>query len=123
MSRNMRKPTKWLCPQRRLRSAWASAQSDQSFRCPHGSSLDPLPPFMRVAKSLNRLGKCQGCSESTLGPQPLCWFSRAAAHLYFSLLCKDTPSMFCAFFLKGNNFIDLLFACLDNKALPNWVYS
>ena len=30
MSRNMTKPTKWLCAQQRLRSAWASAQSDQS---------------------------------------------------------------------------------------------
>ena len=27
MSRDMTKPTKWLCAQRRLRSAWASAQS------------------------------------------------------------------------------------------------
>ena len=35
MSRDMTKPTKWLCAQRRLRSAWASAQSDQSRRCPH----------------------------------------------------------------------------------------
>ena len=26
------KPTMWLCAQRRLRSAWASAQSDQSLR-------------------------------------------------------------------------------------------
>ena len=32
---DMTKPTKWLCAQRRLRSAWASAQSDQSLRCPH----------------------------------------------------------------------------------------
>ena len=31
----MTKPTKWLCAQRRLRSVWASAQSDQSLRCPH----------------------------------------------------------------------------------------
>ena len=30
MSRDMTKPTKWLCAQRRLRSAWASVQSDQS---------------------------------------------------------------------------------------------
>ena len=29
----MTKPTKWLCAQRRLRSAWASAQSDQSLCC------------------------------------------------------------------------------------------
>ena len=28
----MTKPTKWLCAQRRLRSAWASALSDQSLR-------------------------------------------------------------------------------------------
>ena len=33
MSHDMTKPTKWLCAQRRLRSAWTSAQSDQSLRC------------------------------------------------------------------------------------------
>ena len=33
MSRDMTKPTKWLCAQRRLRSAWASTQPDQSLRC------------------------------------------------------------------------------------------
>ena len=32
LSRDMIKPTKWVCSQRRLRSAWASAQSDQSLR-------------------------------------------------------------------------------------------
>ena len=41
MSRDMIKRTKWLCAQRRLRSAWASAQSDQSLRCPHEESLGP----------------------------------------------------------------------------------
>ena len=41
MSQIMTKPTKWLCAQRRLRSAWASAQSDQSLRCPHEESLGP----------------------------------------------------------------------------------
>ena len=30
MIRDLTKPTKWVCAQRRLRSAWASAQSDQS---------------------------------------------------------------------------------------------
>ena len=38
MSRDMTKLTKWLCAKRRLRSAWASAQSDQSLRCPHEGS-------------------------------------------------------------------------------------
>ena len=41
MSRNMTKPTKWVCAQRRLRSAWASAKSDQSVRCPHEEILGP----------------------------------------------------------------------------------
>ena len=36
----MTKPTMWLCAQRRLRSAWASAQSDQSLRSPHEERLD-----------------------------------------------------------------------------------
>ena len=30
-----------MCTQRRLRSAWAFAQSDQSLRCPHEESLGP----------------------------------------------------------------------------------
>ena len=37
----MTKPTKRLCAQRRLRSAWASAQSDQSLRWALNGSKDP----------------------------------------------------------------------------------
>ena len=33
MSRLVTKPTKWLCAERRLRSAWTSAQSEKSLRC------------------------------------------------------------------------------------------
>ena len=33
LRRLVTKPTLWLCAQRRLRSAWASAQSDQGLRC------------------------------------------------------------------------------------------
>ena len=32
---------KWVCAQQRLRSAWASAQSDQSLRRPHEESSGP----------------------------------------------------------------------------------
>ena len=41
MSRDMTKPTKWVCTQRRLRSAWASAQSDQSSLCTQWVAKDP----------------------------------------------------------------------------------
>ena len=47
----MIKPTMWLCAQRRLRSAWASAQSDQSLRCPHEETLGPKLPIERSEDS------------------------------------------------------------------------
>ena len=43
----MTKTIKWVCAQRRLRSAWASAQSDQSIRCSHKESLGPYRPTER----------------------------------------------------------------------------
>ena len=39
MSRDMTKPTKWVCAQRRHRSARASAQSDQSLRCAYEENV------------------------------------------------------------------------------------
>ena len=41
MSCLMTKPTKWLHARRRLRSAWASAQSDQSSLCNQWVAKDP----------------------------------------------------------------------------------
>ena len=41
LNHDMTKPAKWVCAQRRLISAWASAQSDQSLRCPHEETLGP----------------------------------------------------------------------------------
>ena len=48
--------------QRRFRSAWASAQSDQSLRCPQEESLCPYLPTEGTAKTLISLGGCQGWS-------------------------------------------------------------
>ena len=56
------KQKNYLCSQRRLRSAWASAQSDQSLRCPHQETLGILLPIERTAKTLIRLGGCPGWS-------------------------------------------------------------
>ena len=56
-----------MCAQRRLRSAWAFAQSDQSLRCPHEERLGPSLPIERIANTLIRLGGCPGWSESSLG--------------------------------------------------------
>ena len=63
------KTNKMTCAQQRLRSAWASIQSDQRLRCPPGEGLDPSLPTERTAKTLIRLGGCPGWSESSLGAQ------------------------------------------------------
>ena len=63
------KTNKMMCAQRILRSTWASAQSDQSFRYLCEESLGPWLPFERAAKTLIRLGWCPGWSESSLGAQ------------------------------------------------------
>ena len=63
-------------------SDWAaSAQSDQSLRCPHEESLGPYLPIVCTAKTLIRLGGCPGWSESSLGAQSFCWFCHEAAQL------------------------------------------
>ena len=42
LSHDMTKPTKWVCAQRRLTSAWASAQSDQFSLCAQWVAKDPM---------------------------------------------------------------------------------
>ena len=51
MSHDMTKPTKCLCAQRRLRSARACSQSDQSLFYLHEESLGPKLPTERIAKT------------------------------------------------------------------------
>ena len=58
-----------ICAQRRLRSAWASAESDQSLRCALKGRLRTQGFFMQTEKTLIRLGGHPGWSESSLGAQ------------------------------------------------------
>ena len=63
-----------MCTQQRLRSAWASAQSDQSLRCPHEETLSLATHWAH--------------SKYWALPRPhrsFCWFCHAAAHFSFSL--------------------------------------
>ena len=75
-----------MCTQRRLRSAWASTQPDQSLHCPHEETLDPQLPIERTAKALIRLGGCPGWSESSPGTQSFCWFCHEAAQMVIIFL-------------------------------------
>ena len=74
MSCDMTKPTKWLCPKRRPRSAWASAQSDHSLRCVLNGWLKIQSFKMRTVKTLIRLGWCRGA-------QPFYWFCHVVAQI------------------------------------------
>ena len=76
----MTKPTMWLCAQRRLRSAWACTQSDQSLRCPHEETSGPQLPIKRKRKTQIRLGGCPGWSEFSLGAHSFYWFCHVVAH-------------------------------------------
>ena len=57
MSRLVTKPTKWLCAQRSLRSTWASAQSDQSLRCPHEQKIGPLATHWAHSEDSDQTGR------------------------------------------------------------------
>ena len=54
-----------------LHNLMISAQSDQSFRCPHEESLGLYLPIERTPNTLIRLGGCPGWSESSLGAKIL----------------------------------------------------
>ena len=92
MSPLMTKPTKWLCAQRRLRSAWASAQSDQSLRCPHEESLVPYLPIERTAKTLIRLGRWPGWSKSSLGAHVILLVLSWGGSIIFSISRHGAPN-------------------------------
>ena len=58
LSHLVTKPTKRVCAQRSLRSAWASAQSDQSLRCALNGWLRTPAFFMGTADAQADLSLC-----------------------------------------------------------------
>ena len=63
-----------LCAQQRLRSAWASTQSDQCLRCLHEETL-ALNYRLSMQQTLMRLGRCPCCSEYLLGAHVVLLFA------------------------------------------------
>ena len=70
-----------VCIRRRIRPAWASAQSDQSLHCALNRLLRAQCVFMQRVKTLIWLGGCPGWSESSLGTQVILLFCHVAAQM------------------------------------------
>ena len=68
------KTIKMTCTQRRLGSACALAQSDQSLFCPQEKTLGPQLPIERTVKTDLSLRWAH---------MSFCWFCRAAAYICF----------------------------------------
>ena len=74
----MIKPTKCLCTQQRLRSAWASSQSgSESSLCAQWVAKNPT--FLHADSE-----DSHGQADLSLhwAHMPLCWFCHEAAHFY-----------------------------------------
>ena len=112
VSRDMTKPTKWVCAQRRLRSAWASAQSDQSLRCLHKESLGPWLPNERKAKTLIRLG---GCPDRSLRWAHTHFVGFVMSWLMCTSTCSHDDSEATPVFGSRTN------ACYRNSGYTRWL--
>ena len=95
LSHLMTKPTKWLCAQQRLGSAWASTQSDQSLCCVLNGSLRTRAFFMRTSKTLIRLGGCPGWSESLLGAHAILLVLSWGGSVIWSLITDYSDMISC----------------------------
>ena len=92
-SRLMRKPAEWVCAQRRLRSAWASTQSDQSLRCACPGWSESSLCAHWVAKDPSFLHADSGDSDQTGRMPRLIWVfaGRTATLLVFSWGGSNVP--------------------------------
>ena len=106
-----------LCAQRRLRSAWASAQFDQSQRCPSEANLGPKLLSERTAKTLIRLGECPGWSETLIRLGGCPGWSESSLGIKVILLILSWDGSKC-FFLESTyaahiHFITFFTFCIE----------
>ena len=85
-----------LCAQRRLRSAWASAQSDQSLRCPLSGKLRTQTFFMRTAKN-DQTGRTPRLIWVFAGRTSVCLFCHEVAQICLMIWSSTnfTLDLFC----------------------------
>ena len=99
-------------PSWRLRSAWASAQSDQSLHCVLNGYLRTQAFFMLTAKTLIRLGGYPGWSESSLGAHVIMLVLSWGSSYYMSE--TEESSIFLPL-LMGHSKHSISFPCWKRK--------
>ena len=119
ISHLMTKPTKWLCAKRRLRSAWASAQSDQSSLCTRWVAKDSS--FLHAHREdSDQTGRMPRLIWVFAGHTSFCWFWHAAVQM-FTLLCLVDSSILSIwaspFSFKGCHLCIFFFLNIWYKAL------
>ena len=60
---------------------WASAQSDQSLRCPHEESLNPYYPLSAQRRFWSDWADAQADLSLRWAQMSVCWFCHKAAHM------------------------------------------
>ena len=83
----MTKPTKWVCSQRRLRSAWASAQSDQSS----------LSAWRKLGSWATHLAHSEDSDQTGRMPR-LIWVFAGRTLILLVLSCRGSFVGKCPFF-------------------------
>ena len=110
LSRLMTKPTKWMCAQRRLRSAWASGPVWSESAMSAWRKLGSLATHWAHSEDWSDWADAQADLSLRWAHMPFCWFCHDAAHLsnicsYHALL---SHSLILQYFL-----IDLLGSDLE----------
>ena len=76
----------YMWAQRRLRSAWASAQSDQSIRCSHEETSSPYSYLLSAQRRLwSDWADAQADLSLRWARMSVCWFCHAVAHFFFKV--------------------------------------
>ena len=86
----MTKPTKWLCGQRRCKSAWAFARSDHSLQC----ALIKESSFLHAdSDDWSNSKDAQADLSLHWAHKPFCWFCHEGARIWYVLsLFEDDSS-------------------------------
>ena len=108
-----------MCAQRRLRSAWASTQSDLSLRSELSSCGQRKLWSDWVDAKAIRLGRCSSWSESSLRARSFFWFCHEAAHLWkFS---EQGLVLFIKLFFGNAKYTCVSRYIPELNTLSNWV--